>query len=257
MWGYIWLSVCLVVSVLYPTSVHIHTSVHLLHGCMLLYISQYVCMAPYICTTPYICISLIHLYTPLYVCMPPYIPHMSVWPHASLHHPIQLYAPHTSVHLAIHLYIPHTSVHSCIFVCPHTSPVCLYALDICKLPHTSVQHLDLYTPICPHTSVCPKYISHMSLYPIHLYNPSYICIPPYIYTLPVHLYALIYLYTHCMPPIHLYAPSTSPLCHYTLYMCTPHTSIHVSDKIVFCSRGCCQYQIFAFITIQVQITDCM
>ena len=91
----------------------------------------------------------------------------------------------------------------------------------------------------------------------------YICTPPYICMLPIYLYAPLHLYTSCMLPIHLYALSTSPVCMYDLYISTLpihlYNPIHLYmyDIIVFYSRGCCQYQIFAFITVQGHITDIM
>ena len=175
------------------------------------------------------------------------------------------------------------------------------------MPFTSVYPQYIYTPIhlytpcmSPHTSVSPSTSPHMSVCPIHLYTPPFICLPPWTYLcphtsvhplyVPIHLYAsrtspcismsytsvhTIQLYAPCtsVHPIHLYTPCMSP---YTCipqvhpsYVCIPYTSVHspihlyipihlyMYRQIIFCSRGCCQYQIFDFIIVQGQIADFM
>ena len=89
---------------------------------------------------------------------------------------------------------------------------------ICTSPHTSVHPLYIL-----HTSVCPQFIPHISVCHIHLYNPPYI-------------------FTTC---IHLYAPGTSTICLYAIYLCTlPHMPAQPPIQLCPCTSPlhvCPQY----------------
>ena len=121
---------------------------------------------------------------------------------------------------------------------------------VCMSPHTSVH---------PHTFVCLQYIPHMSVCPIHLYTPPYICIPQHIS--PYICMPFVHLYTPCMsvPPPYICMTkviphvSACPIHLYTLpYICTPpYTYTCIGYNSIW------QYQIFAIITVQGQIADFM
>ena len=151
-------------------------------------------------------------------------------------HPPYVCMPYIFVHFCIHLYIPCTSVCPIHLYTPCMSPcICMPPVHppyVC-MPYSSVHFcIHLYTP-------------HKYVHPLYIYTPPYIC------TLPI-----------CAPYICM--PQYTAICLYALYICAlphtyvhPHTFIHIWDIIVFCSRGCSQYQIFVFITVTRQIADFM
>ena len=101
--------------------------------------------------------------------------------------------PHTSLY-AIHLYVP------CMFVCPQTSSICLYgpihlyAPIHQYAPNTSVHPfmLCMHSHISPNMSVWCHTSVHCLCVPIHLYAPS---TSPYMSVCPIHLYTPPYICT--------------------------------------------------------------
>ena len=115
-----------------------------------LYIPHPFVCSPYFCTYPHTSVC------PLYDCKPsvclyaPYIPHMSVWPNASVF-PIHLYTSHTSVCPCTYIN-PYTSVH------PSTSPIHLYATSIfpiCLCPiHLHISQISIHVGVLRVSKIC-------------------------------------------------------------------------------------------------------